>query len=99
MLALKLVRRPRQIVKKVPGLSLMSLVDFLYSQDDVEKTFRPIISDWQKEYFEALAAQRLWKSRWINFRYRYRFAQAIGLSSAWKLIDTAVKIMTAAISK
>jgi len=88
-----------QPIKKAPGYGLIRMVVFLYSTDDVEKTFKPIISDWHREYFEALATQRTWKSRWINIHYCYRFAQAMGLCKAWKLVGIIVKTVTSAFSK
>ena len=88
-----------QRLRKAPGLRLMSLVSFFYSPDDVEKTFKPIIADWHKELFEALAARRKWRSRWINVKYRYRFAQAMGLSKVLKLVDTVIKTVTSAFSR
>jgi hypothetical protein len=69
----------------------MSVVTFLYSPVDVEKVFEPTLADWRKEYFEALAAHHRWGARWINVRYRYRFAAAMGLSKAWKLIDLVLQ--------
>jgi hypothetical protein len=93
------ISRRGQRIKTAPGLRLMSLVTFLYSSDDVERTFKPFISDWHKEFFEALATQRTWKSHWINIRYRYQFVKMTGLSKAWKLIDTTVRTLTSAISK
>jgi hypothetical protein len=88
-----------QPIKKAPGYGLIRMAAFFYSIDDVERTFKPIISDWHREYFEALATQRRWKSRWINIQYRYRFAQAMGLCKVWKLIEIIVKTVTGAFSK
>src|SRR6185295_13490790 len=67
------VKKPPNRIKKAPGTRLMLLVSFLYSHSDIEKIFEPTIADWRKEYFEALMAHCLWKARWINVRYRYRF--------------------------
>lgn len=86
-------------VRKAPGIRLMLIATFLYSPADVEKVFEPTLADWRKEYFEALAARRRWKAQWINVRYRYRFALAMGLSKGWKLIDLVLQVVRSAISK
>jgi hypothetical protein len=93
-----LPKRPQRL-KKAPGVRFISLVDFFYSAEDVEKTFKPIVSDWHKEYFRALAAQGVWRSRWINIKYRYRFAQAMGLCKAWQLVDKVIGVVSSVMSK
>jgi hypothetical protein len=51
----------------------MLLADFVYSQKDVCRVFKPVIDDMQFEYIEALAAGRLWKARWVCIRGRSAF--------------------------
>src|SRR6185503_686580 len=41
-------------ITKVPGTRLLTTVDFLFRPATVELTFKPLIGEWQSEYFEAL---------------------------------------------
>jgi hypothetical protein len=73
-------------ISKAPGTRLLLIVDFLFRPATVELTFKTILADWHSEYFEALSQKRIYKSRWITFRYYLAFAcafvMALGLSKA-----------------
>lgn len=69
-------------IKKAPGTLPLSIVEFFYSPTTVEETFKPLVADWQMEYFDALSQKRRWKARWISFRYTCCFIHAMGLSKA-----------------
>src|SRR5215208_6006124 len=60
---------------KAPGTCLIALVDFLFRPATVELTFKPLIADWQSEYFDALNQGHTIKARWIMVRYRFHFAR------------------------
>ena len=64
---------------------MLALVEFLYPPRHVELTFKPIISDWRMEYFDALKQRAKWKARWIRLRYIYKFALAMGLSKIFSI--------------
>lgn len=60
---------------------LLNLSDFLYSPISQKHIFEPIAFDWQKEHFEALFKQEIWKARWINVSYTYAFIVAMWMKS------------------
>ena len=80
---------------KAPGANLLALVNFLFSPKAVEQTFKPLVSDWRYEYFDALKQGRTKKARWITFRYRFHFARtfimAMGLSKVFSLFKQLSK--------
>ena len=51
-----------------PGDKLFNILEFLYTKKNFERIFEPMIADMQEEYFEALSAKRIWKTRWIHLR-------------------------------
>ena len=59
------------------GYKLYKFTDFLYSPKTQTEVFKPIISDWDEEYFKALIKKEIWKTRWINVRYTYAFLAAM----------------------
>lgn len=66
---------------------------FLYSTKTQKEIFEPIIADWQKEYFEALSRNEIWKARWIKVRYIYAFLAAMWQKSPiGDLIKFVIKI-------
>jgi len=67
-------------IKKPPGSLLLGITDFFFSKKTVALTFKPLIADWQAEYFEALEEKRYCKARWVSVRYYWAFAKACGLS-------------------
>jgi hypothetical protein len=73
-------------VNKAPGSNLLGIVDFFFAPKTVEQTFKPIISDWRYEYFEALKRGRKWKARWISIRYRCAFVWSMSLSKVFSLL-------------
>jgi hypothetical protein len=80
---------------KAPGTRLLTIVDFLFRSITVELTFKPLISDWQSEYFEALNQGCTIKARWISIRYRFAFSctfiMAMGLSKVFSLFKQISK--------
>lgn len=79
-------KRSKYIIGKPPGTNLLALVDFLFSPKTVEQTFRPIVSDWRYEYYEALKQGHKYKARWISMRYRYSFIMAMSLSKIFSFL-------------
>lgn len=56
---------------------LFKLTDFIYSPKTQLEVFKPILSDWDDEYFLSLSKKEIWKARWINVRYTYSFILAM----------------------
>jgi hypothetical protein len=75
-------------IKKAPGSSLLTLVDFFYAPKTVSEVFEQIVANWREEYYEALKKKRGLKARWINVRYTYRFMLAMGLSKVFSVIKS-----------
>ncbi len=73
-------------IEKAPGTNLLTIADFFFSSKTVEQTFKPIVSDWRVEYFEALKQGRIWKARWVSMRYRYSFIMAMSLSKVFEFL-------------
>jgi hypothetical protein len=90
VLALFSHRGNSALTTQPPGGGLLRVVDFFYSAVAVENIFKPIVVDWRTECFEALAKGRIWKARWINVRYTYRFLLAMGLNSLFSLLRSFV---------
>lgn len=74
------------------GTNSLGIIEFLFSDSTVEKTFKPLIADWRFEYFEALNQKRTWKARWISVRYRYAFIKATGLSVISSLLNKVLSL-------
>lgn len=73
-------------ISSAPGTNLLKIVDFIYHPQLVEDVFKPIISDWRLEYFNALHQARHLKARWISIRYIIRFGLAMGLSKVFSVV-------------
>ena len=81
-------RAPQRGIKvyRLPGTRLLRLVDFFYHPNTVKCTFKPLIADWQAEYFNAYQENRTVKARWICVRYYWAFFAAIGLTKLFSLV-------------
>jgi hypothetical protein len=80
------------VVKQItrpPGTFLDRLAEFVCTKRTYEHVLRTAISDMQWEYFEALAAGRKWKSRWIRLRGYWAFWRTWARSS---IVTTAIAI-------
>jgi len=76
-----------------PSSFLISISTFCFSSKNNEEMFKPIVADWQEEYFEALFKKEIWKARWINVRYTYAFLGAMWQKSPiGNLIEFVSKI-------
>jgi serine/threonine protein kinase len=68
-----------------PGRKLLSIAEVFFSPKMVTVTFKPLIADWQSEYFEALNKKRgKWHLAMISIRYYWYYAKACGLSTVAK---------------
>jgi hypothetical protein len=94
LLALKvmLVYPSQNHVKKAPGTTLLSIVEFLFAPKTVEGTFNPIVADWRNEFFEALKQGRTRKARWISIRYTYSFILAMSLSKVFAFFKSVISV-------
>lgn len=70
-----------KLIENVLSERLLNLSKFLFSQKTVNEVLKPLTSDWQEEYFEALSKKEIWKARWINVRYTYAFLAAMWMKS------------------
>jgi len=82
----KWMKAPHRTISEPPGSKLLLFVDFLFSPRTVEQTFKPLVADWQYEYFEALKQGRTSKASWVSMRYRCLFVWCIGLSKLFSLL-------------
>ena len=64
-------------ISSSPSIMLNTITKFCFSIKNNKEVFKPIIADWQDEYFEALFKKEIWKERWINVRYTYAFLAAM----------------------
>jgi hypothetical protein len=62
----------------------------LFSAIEIERIFEPIIADWHEEYSQAYDAGHIWTAIFINFNYRFRLAQTVGIQLCNKLIGSLV---------
>ena len=84
--------RPKRLIVVPPGGKLLRLSEILFSPKTVTLTFRPLIADWQYEYFEALKAKRPgWQLRLISIRYAWHYAKACGLSKIVQVFKAVAK--------
>ena len=95
-IALEELGYQRKRLHRPPGASLLRLSEFIYSRKKYETVLRPTIVDMREEYFEALAAGRKWKSRWVRVRGIWSFGAAVGLDIPISAIGLIRKIWTAA---
>jgi hypothetical protein len=79
------LRRPGHDIVRPPGSLLSSVADFLFSPKTVELVVKPIISDLQVEYCDAVAAKRRVKAAWVRIRGYWGFFKGIGLYSILKM--------------
>ena len=73
-----------------PGNWLLNTVSFFYSPVTLENIFEPLIADWRLEYYEALAAKRTLKAKWICVRYYWAFSKAMGLQKLLSVIHRII---------
>lgn len=87
---------PRSRAKRIiapPGQKLLRISEFLFSPKTVTLTFKPLIADWQFEYFESLKAKRNRVHRlFMRLRYTCEYAKACGFSKLGKLFRGLAKI-------
>jgi hypothetical protein len=75
-----------------PGQRLLKLAEILFSPKTVLLTFKPLIADWQFEYFEGLANKLPnWRLRYISIRYYWYYAKACGLSKVAELFRSIAR--------
>jgi hypothetical protein len=76
--------RAQRIVSP-PGRRLLRVAEFFFSPKTVTLTFKPLIADWQFEYFDALKEKRgKWHLRMMTLRNYWYYAKACGLSKIAK---------------
>ena len=78
-----------------PGGKLASILSTLYSKKKYEAIFRQAIADMREEYFEALAAGKTRKAKWIWFRGVWSIWAAIVMDIPLTATRMAVKIWKA----
>ena len=67
----------RRKVRRPVGSSLRGVAEFVFSKKSCEQIYDPLVSDLRIEYFEALAANRRWKARWVRARGYGSFLTAV----------------------
>jgi hypothetical protein len=75
------------------GSFWLSLAKFLYSPQNYENVFKPIVADWREESLEALNKMEVRRIHVIRVRYTYAFLVAMWQKSPiGDLIEFVVKI-------
>ena len=75
------------------GSFWLSVTNFLYSKENFESVFKPIVGDWREEAYDAIKFRALWKIRWLHVRYTFIFLTAMWQKSPFgDLIEFVVKI-------
>lgn len=73
-------------LRRAPGYSLLRAAEFLCARRTVDLVFRPLLSDVEIEYFEALSEGMTWKARVIRVRGFLQFgAAALAILPRWVL--------------
>lgn len=80
----------RRYAVRAPGYRFHRLAEFLYCRRTMERVFDPMLADMLDEYLEALANGRLWKARWIRFRYYLDLGRVVGLKSIVDVVKEVV---------
>jgi hypothetical protein len=83
-------------VHHAPGFGLLRVAEFAYSRKTFEEVFVPTIQDLQEEYAAALAADRMWKARWVKARGYWSFFSAAGMQAAVRTARKAFKMWSSA---
>jgi hypothetical protein len=86
------MRRRTRRVTGLPGHTLSTLADFVYSPRTVERIFEATLADLQNEYCKALADGRAWKARWVRLRGYWGFWNAALAHLLVSVLDNVVKI-------
>lgn len=73
--------------------NFLKVSGFLFSSKNQSEIFAQIAADWREEYFDALYAKEIWRSRGINVRYTYQYLKAMWVKSPISdLIEFVIKI-------
>jgi len=72
-----------------PGARFLDILPWFFKRKTIEETFTPALLDMRYEYFEALAAKRVWLARAIYLRWAVSMFQVIVIASC---LSTAKKI-------
>ena len=64
-----------------PSSNLLNISGFLYSPKTQKEIFRPIVAEWQYEYFEDLKNKRFGRAKYTNIRWIYHFLLAMWMKS------------------
>jgi len=59
----------------------------------MERVFDPLLADMQREYFDALSQDQIWKSRWIRVRYAWAMVRTIGFQSIIGFIKQLIGVL------
>jgi hypothetical protein len=88
----KVFKHRDPILTVPPGTYLTWLAGFLSSSKTLERIARPVISDMQVEYFEALSRGRKTKALWVLVRGYWSFWKALALHNTLKNLAAIRKI-------
>jgi len=85
---------PVKLVKP-PGHNMLKLAEIVVSKKQYEAVFEPLVSDWRKEYFDALNDNReKAKIFFIHARYMTAFGFTCGLRTLWSVADKVHKLIS-----
>ncbi len=89
-------RRPK--IHRPSGFKLLAIAEFSCKRKTYAKVFEPIIRDLQDEHNEALAANRLWKARYVRMRGYCAFWSAVWAQMSSSLVKFVLKAINVATS-
>lgn len=95
-LAIILYRRPARVspIFSPHGWNLRRFAEFCFSKKTFAQILEPALSDMEKEYFEALAANRPWKARMVLVRGYWSFWSAFVAQLPIPFVRLVCKIWT-----
>jgi hypothetical protein len=75
-----------------PGHLVIKCSEFLLSRKEFESLIVPTVGDLREEYFIALAANRIWKARWVRVRGVWSLLAVVGLGRVFSLTSLCMKV-------
>lgn len=82
MMIMALKRGSTRIVRRPPGALMLRIAEVLCTSKRLEDVYKPIIADYQHEYFEALKSGNRPRILFVKVRHYWGFLKATGLA-AW----------------
>jgi hypothetical protein len=82
-------------IQRAPGFRLRRFAEFLFTRRTFELVLEPVLRDLLDEYYEALGADALWKSRWVCVRGYWSFWSAVFAQTPISLVKKVYQVWKA----